>query len=266
MRRLLFKKNKLFSIHICDWTTVHSVAARACGHSGNLLLEHSRKHTTTVWEEAAERTPLSHSWYLLTPTRPELKFRLVSHWLLVSGSTVCEGFPNSWWLPGLLNICAAGIPWPLFISFYLCQMKNESDQIADHGVQFPLPLFHRLQFLLATHMAPRILGLGARRDCSLEIRKRSWSLQVHCLWITSLKHLPQTPIKKKLSAIERKGKKRKGGLKLVSKASVDLWGLVWTHMCVHRYVHVFSQDFIYCYLLISKKVSFFYTVNSFSMH
>lgn len=172
MQRLLFKKNTLFSIHIRYWTTVHSAAAKVCGRSGNVLLGHSRKHTTAVWDEAAERTPLSHSCYLLTPTRPELKFRLVSHWLLVSGSTVCKGFPNSWWLPGLLNICAAQIPRPLFISFYLCQMKNE------FMVQFPLPLFHRLQLLLDSN-SHGFVHTGPRREegCLSFIRNKEEELK-----------------------------------------------------------------------------------------
>lgn len=37
---------------IYGWTTVYSAVAKACGCYAKLLLEHSRKHTTTVGEEA----------------------------------------------------------------------------------------------------------------------------------------------------------------------------------------------------------------------
>lgn len=71
--------------------------------------------------------------------------------------------------------------------------------------------------------------------------------------------------KEKLSAIERKGKKE--GLKLGFKGQCRPSGAyVSTHVCVHVCAYMFSQDFIYFSLPISKKVSLFYRLNSFSMH
>lgn len=145
MWKFLFKKNMFFSIpSTCDWTTVHSAVAEACGPYVNSLLEHSRKHTTTVWEGASEQTVLSHNCYLLTPTRAKTEVQAHESLTPCLWSAVCEGFPNSWWLPWLPNICAARIPWPSFLSFYLCQLKDESDQIAVQCALFPLPVFHRL--------------------------------------------------------------------------------------------------------------------------